>query len=191
MKLLSNALIVVGFCLGTAGAAGFHEPTDPEYKAENPNAKTEEWALPLFIVGLVGVVSGCLLRRAHDRSQRAAEDSQTGGLKGVFKGQLESIRDMVIELDEKKNELSTQELCGRIDKMFRNEYFDLTARNEDYARLLGFTDYARVWEGVATAERQIARTWSMATDGYPEQGIEELPLARKNLEHACEVLATL
>jgi hypothetical protein len=71
------------------------------------------------------------------------------------------------------------------------QYFDLTTRNDELVQLIGFSDYARVWEGVATAERLLNRCWSMITDGHPEEGLEELPLARRSIEQAADRMAEI
>jgi hypothetical protein len=60
----------------------------------------------------------------------------------------------------------------------------------DAVLVVGFSS-ATVREGVATAERELARVWSLATDGYLEEGLESLPLARRNLEHAQRTAAEI
>ena len=61
----------------------------------------------------------------------------------------------------------------------------LTSKHEEIVSLVGFSAYARAWEGVATAERLLARAWSVATDGHLEEARGELPAAREWLEKAC------
>ncbi len=190
MKLLINLILVAGFCLGTVGAAGFHVPMDAEFLEAHPDAGTEPLAWPLFGVGLGLVFVGGYLSRL-ERKALVSGDGENGGLKGQAAALLETIRDHVVELDEKKAELSSEEVRERIDHLLANDYFDLTSKNEELAGLLGFSDYARVWEGVAIAERLLARTWSMATDGYLEQGLLELPRARQQLEHSASVMSSL
>lgn len=42
-------------------------------------------------------------------------------------------------------------------------------------------------QGGRRAERQLARVWSMTTDGFMHQSLVDLVSARKQLEHACEM----
>ena len=176
MKLLANLVLVLGFCVGTVGAAGFAEPR-------------ESLALPLLAVGLAGVFAGGFLTRWARRA--AVEDAApgAGGRLGLFRDLLEKIRVGVEGLDREKESLPADDFRERIDRLLREEYFDLTSRNDELASLVGFAGYARVWEGVATAERLLARAWSMATDGYLAEARGEIPLAHEHLERSAKELA--
>jgi hypothetical protein len=187
MKPLISLLLVVGFCLGTVGAAGFHTPLDAEYLETNPDATTEPNAIAMFVAGLGAVFVGGFLARSRRKADLAERESGGSSLKARFLTQLTTIRDMVVELDDKKTDLSGEEIRDRIASLLANEYFDLTSESEELATALGFQEYARVWEGVATAERTLARTWSLATDGFADEGIEELPRARRHLEHSTAI----
>jgi len=184
---LSNLLIVLGLCAGALGASGFDKPSDPE--APEPAASTQRLAWPLFLGGLVFMAVGAVGARRKGRGGEGAAEQQ--GQRADVLARIERIRDEVIDLDEHKAELGAEDLRRRIDELMLGDYFDLTSANEELAALLGFTDYARVWDGIATAERMLSRCWSMTTDGYREQGIEELPYARENLVRAAEVMASL
>ena len=52
--------------------------------------------------------------------------------------------------------------------------------------LLGFADYAAVWDGVAGCERRLSRCWSMITDGFPDEGLAELPGALARIQTAAQ-----
>ncbi len=188
MKLLPNLLLVLGVCAGALGASGFHTPYAAD--AESGAIAREEWALPLFGLGLVLLGAGGFLLRAERRALTA-----TGGgahtESRVYRDEIEAIRAMVAELDERKDELSSEELRARVDKLLAEEYFDLTRKSDQLIALVGFSEYARVWEGVATAERLLARCWSMCADGYPDEGKAELPLARASLDRAVEAAIKL
>ncbi len=177
MKALAQFLIVIGFCVAAIGAAGFDRTPEPE-------------AIPLFAGGLVALAVGAVLgKRAAKASDVAALGS--GPSEGLaIRSRIEGIRDMVIELDDQKAQLSSADLCARIDSLLRNEYFDLASQNDEIAKALGFSDYAKVWDGIAVAERLLARVWSIATDGFLEEALESLPDARRNLERAAEAAAS-
>ncbi len=176
MKAIANLLVVIAFCAGTVGAAGMKAP--PEAAAP--------WLLG---VGVAGTLLGGIWVRTLSRSSRG-EGGGHHETREEFRRQIEAIRDVVVDLDERKAHLTREELAGRIDSLIRNEYFDLTARHEELMKLVGFTAYARIWEGVATAERLLARVWSIATDGHREEAVEDLPAARRNLDRACEIMGT-
>jgi hypothetical protein len=175
LKVLANLIVVIAFCTGTVGAAGMKAP--PEAAAP--------WLLG---IGVAGVLLGGMGIRALGRSSRGGADAHDE-TREEFRRQIEAIRDIVADLDERKTDLSGEELARRIDLLIRNEYFDLTARHEELMKLVGFTEYARIWEGVATAERLLARVWSIATDGYLEEALQDLPAARRNLDLACAAMA--
>ncbi len=59
---------------------------------------------------------------------------------------------------------------------------------DELIQLIGFNQYARIWDGVAVAERLLARAWSMYTDGHPDEAAQELPLARTALDNAVEAM---
>ena len=174
MKALAQLLIVAGFCVAAIGAAGFDKKLEPE-------------AIPLFAGGMIALFIGAFL--AKSTAKTAVTETQSGDL--AIRSQVEGIRDIVIELDEQKANLSSEVLCERIDNLLRNEYFDLASRNDEIAAQLGFNDYAKVWDGIAIGERLLARVWSIATDGHHEEALESLPQARQNLERAAEAAAAV
>ena len=177
MKPLANVIVVIAFCTGTVGAAGMKAPP-------------EEAAPWLLGAGVVGILLGGTWIRALSRSSRGEADAHRE-TREEFRRQIVAIRDVVAELHEKQAALTVDQLSRRVDHLLRNEYFDLTARHEELMMLLGFTEYARIWESVATAERLLARVWSVATDGYLEEALEDLPNALRQLERACESLESV
>ena len=174
MKSLANLIVVIAFCSGTVGAAGMSAP--PESAAP--------WLLGLGVVGILvgGIWGRSLARKSVGEAGDDVESRET------LRRQLEVIREIVVDLDENKAELTSDELTERIDQLLKNEYFDLTSRHEELMKLLGFAEYARIWEKVATAERLLARVWSIATDGHLEEALEDLPNARRQLDRACEAV---
>ena len=143
----------------------------------------------LFVLGLASLgAGGVLLRRVGRRGFAAAAHHEE---KAAYRQEIQTLRSRVIELDDAKEALGAEDLRDRIGKLLAEEYFDLTSKSDDVIALLGFNDYAKVWEGVATAERLLARCWSMCTDGHPEEGRAELPHARASLEQAANAMASV
>lgn len=182
MKLFAHVLVVLGVCVGALGASGFHPPADGE-------GSRESGALPLFALGATSLaVGGFLVRQAR----RGGVDPQsTQAEKLGYLRQFEAIQRVVVALDRDAAQLDGPAVRDRIAELQANEMFDLTSRSDDLALLLGFEAYARVWEGLATAERLLARCWSMCTDGYPEEGKQELPHARTALDRAVEQMRSV
>lgn len=196
MKLLINALLVVGFCLGTVGAAGFQAPkgatSDPSLGAWSRALRdTEENAKTMFVAGLAIVLVAGYMARARTRAEREAEHGSGGGLVGFLKERLESIRGEIVALDDAKESLTGNELRDRVEALLAGDYFDLGDRAEELAAALGFDDYARTWEGVATAERLLSRIWTMETDGFHDEAVLELPRARREIERAASAASSL
>lgn len=205
MKYLPNLLLVIGVCVSSLGASGFHapyptnageastdQPSTDQPSTESPGASAstrEPYALALFLAGCVTLTAGGLLTRQARRAGPVGATTRQEELE-FFTRNIEAIRAAVVQMEEGRD-LSPAEVHGRIDRLMAEEYFDLTSRCDDLVRLIGFRDYARVWEGVAIAERLLNRSWSMITDGYPEEGLAELALARKGIEQAAEAMASL
>lgn len=175
-KAVINAFLVLGFCVGTVGAAGFDK-------------KIESEAWYILAAGVALIVIGGVLHRKNVAGNDNSEMLASG--KAEFQSKLNTIRDKVIAMDDARGGMTGKEATDRIDALLREEYFDLTSRNDELIALLGFSNYARVWEGVAIAERLLARTWSFATDGHLEEGLNELPSARQYLEDACAALQAM
>jgi hypothetical protein len=176
MRLLQNLLVVFGFCLATLGAAGFAR-------------EIEAWAIPMFAGGFVFLAAGAWMNKSSKSSGEGAASLDTD--KAQVSQQIDKIRDIVAGIDDGKANLESDEIRRRIDELLKNEYFDLTSRNDEIAKLLGFTNYARVWEHVAIAERLLARVWSIATDGYLETALQDLPEARRQIERAATEMAAI
>jgi len=173
VKALRSTLIVVASCVGTLGAAGFDSEPEPG-------------AWPLFASGLALLVAGGLWERRARYGAPGAPNAAGAG--AGFGALLERVRGEVTELDEGAGSLPADSVRRRIDTLLAGDYFDLTRDHEEVARELGFAAYARVFEGVAGAERLLARSWSMLTDGHEEEGLAELPRARRHLEAAVREL---
>jgi hypothetical protein len=172
MAILARTLLVLGVCLGAIGAAGFGE-------------EIERGAWPLFLSGIVAsLIGGLLLRRAL---RRRIEEGEGGNLtrEGLATA-LAAIAEEVVRLDDERESLDGETFCRRIDTLLTGACFELGSRNEDYARLLGPSAFAGIWEGFAVSERLLARAWSIATDGHLEEAREELSRARAPIVSAAE-----
>lgn len=188
MKFLPNILYVVGVCIAVVGGAGFHNPTETGRDGVTDRA-SEKLAWPLFGGGMVMIALGGVVRRAAKADSTSPDGEQTSGAGDDHMRLISTIRDTVAELDDKKNAMPQQELCARIDDLLNGAFFDLVDKREALLDRLGFADYAKVWEGVATAERQLARVWSIATDGHLAQALEDLPAARVNIDRALQAMS--
>jgi hypothetical protein len=175
VKVFAWVLIACGFCAGTAGAAGMAWPPEPGARA-------------FFGAGLLAMITGGFLSRTARLGSRRAGESERSR-KVAFAGAITELRDLVAALERESPRLPAAELHRRLDGLLSKELFELGSRHEELAAVLGFASYARVWEGIALAERLLARAWSLVTDGHAEEALEELPLARAGLERAAEAFA--
>ena len=171
MNSIAQFLVVVGFCLGTLGAAGFGDTVEPA-------------AWPLIIAGIGGLAAGGMLQRRTAKAGAAEEDRGEGSPSAQFEAALAAVGAGVAELAEAAGSQPAGETREQIDLLLGGAYFDLTSRNEEWMSLLGFSDYAAVWDGVAGCERRLSRCWSLITDGFPEEGLLELPGALERIETA-------
>ena len=208
MNFIANLLLVVGFCVGTLGAAGFQVPAkdreyleyrelpveeraDTELEAPPPNfvaRSTEDHAWWLFAGGFVVMTAGAALRRSLRGAPALAGEPEHEG-RAQHLARIETARDALILLDGERESLDGLALRGRLEGILEGELFEVTSRYEDTLATLGFTDYAATWEGVANAERLLNRAWSMATDEHLAEARAEVPLARANLERAVAALS--
>ena len=179
MKNFANFLVVFGVCVGALGASGFHTPSQGGGTRENN-------ALTLFALGTTALAVGGYITLQGRRATAAPGVGGTG--KRAILAEIEAIQAIVTELDAKKHELGPHETNERIGALLAAEYFDLTSKSDELIQLIGFNQYARIWDGVAVAERLLARAWSMYTDGHPDEAAQELPLARAALDNAVEAM---
>lgn len=190
MKYLPNFLYVMGVCIAVVGGAGFHNPTETGRDGV-ADAKSETLAWPLFGGGMVVIALGGIAQRAAKTDAIGPVDESASAASDEDKRLISNIRDTIVDLDDHKSTFAREDLCTRIDDLLSGDFFDLVDRREALLARLGFADYARVWEGVATAERQLARVWSIATDGYLAEALEDLPTARANIDRALKEISAI
>jgi len=186
MKHLAMILVVLGVCVGALGASGFHRPMGVEAGSGGPTR--ERNALTFFVAGVTSLTLGGFLVR---QSRRSGDHHAVEAEKDAARASLEAILTIVADLDRRRETESAHEIRVAIDSLMREAFFDLTSKADDLMLLLGFQDYARVWDGVATGERLLNRCWSLCTDGYEEEGLAELPLAHAALRSAAEAMRTI
>ena len=172
--LVANLFLVIGFCLGTVGAAGF----GPE---------TQDLAWPFLIAGSGLMVVGAFLRR---RALKGLVDTQSVGQGSMEKLQagLTSVQNQMQALCLEMDSMQEVDFRSRLDSVLEETVFDLTKDSEDYLSEFGFAQYARVWDGIAVGERLLARAWSMATDGHIAEAREEVRLSLAEFSRASATL---
>ncbi len=190
-NLFPNLLIVLGFCVGTIGATGFHSPADSanaQGLTAGEEPATESYAWAFLMGGMVLLGAGAVLGRG------AKDDAHAGGKSGAvaaIRKELVEIQSLVVGLDESKGTLENAELMARIDDMRTGILFDLGSRSDSFASQIGFDAYAHIWGDFATCERLLNRCWSMAADGHSDESRAELPLARAAIDSAVGSCASL
>jgi len=183
MKTIIQLFIIIGFCAASLGAAGLGKPSAAD-------SLSQSMALTILITGsLLLVVCGILTRSLKKPAGNG--ETETDEPADDIASLLAKIGKEIRELDDSSAELSPTELTERINSLLKNQYFDLTSRHEELAALLGFSVYATIWDGVASAERLLLRAWSMATDGHLDEALQELPRARSHIERACAAMTAV
>jgi hypothetical protein len=188
-QTLFKIIAVLAFCTATLGAAGLQDVDALTSWPSDGPAPRAFWPLVLVIVGLVTLIVSGLAGRAKDPAA-ASDGDQAGEKRDRYNDLLGRVVAAVDELVHESLELDRQQLLDRIDSICEREFFELTSRHEEIASHLGFTGYAAVWDGVATAERYLARAWSLATDGHEQDAREILPVVQARLAHARDALAS-
>ena len=173
-------LIILGFCAAALGGAGLGKPADG-------NSVSSDLAWVIFCCGTLALVAGGILQKLA-RKKPGGHGEGEASAENYFSELFEGIRQEIHSLDDSKTDFSEKELTAKIEDLLKARFFDLTSRHEELAALLGFSQYARIWDGVASTERLLSRCWSMATDGHLEEAIEELPRARTHFERACAAM---
>ncbi len=196
MKFAANLLILIGFCVGTLGAAGFHSPYNSSTHGLGPGEMgtvtipadqgildNEEYATLLFLLGLGMLIAGGFLTKAAKGSAGLVEgDHHAQG--NALLGHLTGIEASLRELHGKASSMNSSELHQAITDVSEGPIYDLTSEFEHWTQVLGFDRYSQVWTGVASGERLVQRAWSMETDGHSEEAIAELDYAARAFAEA-------
>jgi len=180
MTIPIRILIITGFCAASLGAAGLGKPAGED-------SVPTSTAVSILCCGALALVIGGILLKLAKKTAGRNEDEEAAAT-SLFPSLLGEILVKIQAMDDSRAGLSAEDLTQEIDALLKEQYFDLTARHEEFAALLGFSKYAGIWDGVASAERLLSRAWSMATDGHLEEAIEELPRARAQIERACAAM---
>ncbi|HPF12820.1 MAG TPA: hypothetical protein P5218_03090 [Planctomycetota bacterium] len=201
MNFLARILVLIGFCLGTLGAAGFHSPklsatsiptVDPTAPEGTPpvepdaallESKQEKGAPWYFGAGLgLLLLGGGYLKFAGKTTSVAGAGAQEG--RADLKRRIQEVHSELVQLSMSARDLSPVQMRGVINDLNEGALYELTSEFERWTQLLGFEDYARIWAHVATGERLTNRAWTLYADGFPLEGREELLLASQAFEEA-------
>ena len=181
-------IATAGFCVATLGAAGLQDVDAlTSWRTGEPTPRAF-WPLVLVVAGLVTlIVSGVATRTKGTSAAGNARD--VGDLHGEYDDLLALVAARVDGLLDDAPDLDREQMLHRLDAISERDLFALTSRHEEIAAVLGFTGYARVWDGVATAERYLARAWSLTTDGHQQAAVETLPVVQSRLAEARKALS--
>ena len=141
MKIIIQLFIIIGFCAASLGAAGLGKPSAAD-------SLSQSMAVTILITGaLVLIACGILTRSLKKPAGSGETDEPADDIASL----LAKISREIRELDDSSAGLSPTELTERIDSLLKNQYFDLTSRHEELAGELGFSVYATIWDGGASA----------------------------------------
>ena len=201
MKYFANLVILIGFCIGTLGAAGFHSSADSANASstEEPAIEeqlgtwekalvTEDKAKLFFGVGLALLVLGGVLTKRINSALAATGSGKASSL-AQYEQEIENLQGAVSWLDQHKDATHREQLHEKISQLLDGPYDELTLRSDELAAMIGFDAYAKVWSGVATCERLLNRAWSMLADNHEQEAKDELPLALDAIREARSAMA--
>ncbi len=197
MKYMANALILLGFCIGSLGATGFHNPAlsasglkvAQGQEAPKTGPDREDHAMLLFAIGLgTLLVGGFMARSSKAGTSMEAGEQHTHG--AALLKQITAVQQALSELHAKASSLSPEERHLAISDLSEGAIYDLTSEFEHWIEVLGFERYSQVWTGIATGERLVNRAWSMETDGHAKEATEELGLAATAFANARTALGS-
>ena len=153
-------------------------------------ARTPVMTGPFAVSLLVMIVSILLLRRGV-RPEKTAE--RNGGRSGVFDftACLEDVTSSLDRLIGSKEELTCERIHHELDRLIEGSLFDFAQARENLLATVGFAPYARLIAEFTRAERTASRAWSAAVDGYLDEAISSLELAREVFTGVREILNSL
>ena len=132
-----------------------------------------------FAVSLGVMVVSILILRRGQRPEKAA--AQAGDASSVFDftACLRDITDNLDRLAGSKEELTCERIHRELDHLIEGPLFDFAQARDSLLATFGFASYARVIAEFTRGERAASRAWSAAVDGYLDEAIKSLELARE------------
>lgn len=145
---------------------------------------------PFAVSLLIMAVSILILRSARHQVKAAG---QAGGESGVFdfSACLHDVTNSLDRLVGAKEELTCGKIHSELDRLIEGPLFDFAQARESILAAYGFALYAQVMAEFTRGERTASRAWSAAVDGYLEEAISSLELAREVFRGLKETLEQL
>ncbi|MCB9919636.1 MAG: hypothetical protein H6832_14630 [Planctomycetes bacterium] len=167
--MVLRIIFILAFCLMTIGAAGFDK-------------EIEGMAWPFYLGGLAVTLATGFMLRKRDQADTAASSTHKTSFASLHDA-VSKIRNSVTQIERETQNADRTTILAHLDEVL-TQCSMLGARNEEYLKALGPDRYVRIWDGFATAERLLARAWSMTADGFPDDAKAEIPRALLALERA-------
>ena len=174
MVMIGRILIAVGFLIGSLAAS-----LDPE---------SVNW--PVFIIALVGGLTGIALSRLGGKKEATAEHKLTADI-GVIAASLKTLNEHADWLESKREELDVYEVHELIDQRFPEVINDFVDARESIIHAFSINDYAEIMNHFAAGERSVNRAWSASVDGYIDEVRAVLPKAAGHFRDAVQLFQKL
>jgi hypothetical protein len=155
------------------------------------------WGMPLFLVGVVGLIAGAIRLRKANRAllmQSAAASVDGHAVRGMPTPEVpfRAIRDGIDRLRRDLPGLTPEAKLPAIMETFgeaqRTHIPAFVAMRPQLIARLGLGGYAQFMDSFAAAERQLNRAWSAAADGVLDEALERVELAGVLLDEAAAKL---
>ena len=175
MNIAGPLLFFVGILVAISGSAKM-----PAEGADFPDTTG------IFIAGAVVAILGTILWRkavARKASEALQESNETDAI-GLLKNAIGPCR----ALREDISTLTPNAICDRIDQLLNEYILPFADNRQQVLNRLGMNEGAELLVTIAYGERMLNRTWSAASDGYPQEALAVYPDAVDAFEEAIQIL---
>lgn len=163
MRALGYLLITAGFLAGAVVAVQTAE-----------NHIDWGWFLPMFAVGVVGVV----LARVGAQREAQHETKLAGDLETLTTS-IDRLVENLERLDAEDNASDPYRVHERIDELLRDDLATFADARESIGHIFSLAAYADVMNAFAAGERYVNRVWSASIDGWIDELQEYLGRAKE------------
>ena len=175
MNIVGPCLFFVGILVAISGSAKM-----PAEGATYPDTTG------IFLVGaFIAIIGTVLWRKAVAlKANEALEQSNDTDALSLLKNAMPPCR----ALREEINNLAPNAICDRVDELLNNYILPFADNRQQVLNRLGMNTGAELLVTMAYGERMLNRTWSAASDGYPQEALAVYPDAVDAFEEAIQIL---
>jgi len=149
MKNIATIIICIGFLVSSLAAVTSKEEVN--------------WVI--FAVGLVASVIGIFIKRRETIKEETVADKLTADKSAIEKN-LALLETFAIELDQKKEDMTLDEIREEIEKKAHGPIERFIEARKTLIHIYDLQFYANIMTEFCAGERYLNRCWSASVDGY-------------------------